>query len=95
MDTGPLLQLATIYGCGFVQVVCSASPATLERRYRQRTLTGERHPGHTESESLDDTVSRLLGGRWEALALPGPVITVNTDAEVELNEIISTLRRAL
>lgn len=76
MDTELLLELADRCGCRFVQVVCSASAATLEQRYRQRSLTGERHPGHTESESLDETVSRLLAGRWDALDVPGPVITV-------------------
>jgi len=95
VDAGPLLELADVYGCRYIQVVCSASAATLEQRYRQRSLTGERHPGHTQSESLDETVSRLLTGRWDALDLPGPVIAVDTDAEVDMNNIVSVVRRAM
>jgi len=95
VDTGPLLELADVSGCRYIQVVCSASAATLEQRYRQRSLTGERHPGHTQSESLDETVSRLLTGRWDALDLPGPVIAVDTDAEVDMNNIVSVVRRAM
>ena len=94
-DTGALLQLGTDHGCQFIQVVCRASAATLEQRYRQRSLTGERHPGHTESELLDETVSRILTGRWDALDLPGPVITVNTDAEVDVSRVASCVRQAM
>src|SRR5262249_20202092 len=48
-DTAPLRQLTERSGCRFVQVVCTASTRTLVERYRTRSLTGERHPGHTES----------------------------------------------
>jgi predicted kinase len=94
-DTGPLLELADAYGCRYIQVVCSASAASLEQRYRQRSETGERHPGHTQSESLEETISRLLTGRWDALDLPGPVIAVDTDAEVDVNTIASGIRRGM
>jgi predicted kinase len=95
MDTGPLLELADVYGCRYIQVVCSASAATLEQRYRQRSETGERHLGHTQSESLDETVSRLLAGRWDALDLTGPLIRVDTDAEVDVDTVISAIRHAM
>ena len=95
MDTGPLQELADVYGCRYIQVVCTASAATLEQRYRQRSETGERHPGHTQSESLDETVSRLLAGRWDALDLTGSVIRVDTDAEVDVNTVLSAIRQGM
>src|SRR5262249_19586607 len=55
-DTPQLRRLAEHQPCRFVQLVCTASRATLEERYRRRTMTGERHPGHTQSEALEETV---------------------------------------
>jgi predicted kinase len=78
-DTPPLRELAERFGCRFVQVVCTASGSTLIERYKRRIETGERHPGHTESEPLEETLSRVLNGCWEALDLEGPVITVDTE----------------
>ena len=49
-DAPRLLELAERWPCCFVQVVCTASQSTLTERYRRRIATGERHPGHTESE---------------------------------------------
>jgi predicted kinase len=97
-DTPKLVQLADIFACRFVQVVCTATRSTLEERYRRRITTGERHPGHTESEQLDETLERLFTGRWEALALAGPVI--NVDAETPptaavLDNIVCQVRRAM
>src|ERR1051326_7721157 len=66
-----IARLAQRHGCRYIQLVCSASAATLEQRYSQRSQTGERHPRRTQSESLEVTVSRLLAGRWDALDLPG------------------------
>jgi predicted kinase len=97
-DTPKLLKLAEMSGCRFVQVVCTASKSTLIDRYRQRILSGERHPGHTESEQLEETIAQLFTGKWEALALGGPVISVDTEvlpsAEV-LEHILSQVRRAI
>ena len=78
-DTPELRKLAEASGCRFFQVVCTASAATLAKRYRHRIAAGERHPGHTESEPLEEVLARLFNGRWEALALEGPVLTVNTE----------------
>jgi predicted kinase len=62
-DTDDLRRLGDSSGCRFVQVVCTASPQTLVERYRRRSLTGERHPGHTESEALDASRFVRLHGR--------------------------------
>jgi hypothetical protein len=97
-DTPGLLALAETSGCGFVQVVCTTSADTLVERYKRRILTGERHPGHTESEALEDTLTRLVNGRWHALELPGPVITVDTEAPLlaaQIDLIADQVRAAL
>jgi hypothetical protein len=80
-DTPPLRQLGEKFACRFVQVVCTASGPTLVERYKRRIVTRERHPGHTESEPLEETPSRLLNGRWDALDLDGPVIHVDTERQ--------------
>ncbi len=78
-DTPPLRQLGEKFACRFVQIVCTASGPTLVERYKRRIVTRERHPGHTESEPLEETLSRLLNGHWDALDLDGPVIHVDTE----------------
>jgi predicted kinase len=97
-DTPKLLKLAEMYGCRFVQVVCTASRSTLEERYRCRSTSSERHPGHTQSEQLEETLERLFTGRWEALALEGPVISVETETLVTaaiLESIVCQVRQAM
>ena len=80
-DTPPLRQLADTFACRFVQIVCTASGPTLVERYKRRIVTGERHPGHTESEPLEETLSRLLDGHWDSLEVDGPVIYVDTERQ--------------
>ncbi|MBV9579279.1 MAG: AAA family ATPase [Chloroflexi bacterium] len=90
-DTADVRQLAATTRCRYVQVVCTARPDTLVERYRSRSLTGERHPGHTESESLEDTLTRLVNRRWDALDIDGPVITVDTESfpsEAQIEAIV-------
>jgi predicted kinase len=97
-DTDNLRRLADRSGCRFVQVVCTASPPTLVERYRRRSLTGERHPGHTESDDLDETLARLMNGRWDALDLEGPVITVETEVlppDGQIEQIVEQVRDVL
>ncbi|MBV9544274.1 MAG: AAA family ATPase [Chloroflexi bacterium] len=97
-DTDSVRMLAETSRCRFVQLVCSASPQTLVDRYRRRSLTGERHPGHVQSEALDETLERLASGRWDALDLEGPVITVDTEvlpSEGQIEHIVEQVRDVL
>jgi predicted kinase len=97
-DTPKLLELAEMSGCRFVQVVCTASKSTLAERYRRRSLSRERHPGHTESEQLEETIAQLLTGKSEALALEGPVISIDAErwpSSAILENIVCQVRRAL
>jgi hypothetical protein len=94
-DTPRLRQLAEKVACRFVQVVCTASGPTLVERYKRRIVARERHPGHTESEPLEDALSRLLNGHWGALDLEGPVIHVDTErlAPDYLDALVEEIRQ--
>ena len=97
-DTPHLRHLGETHPCRFVQVVCTASRSTLAERYRRRIATGERHTGHTESEPLEETLSRLLDGRWEALDVEGPVFTVDTDGGIDsatVDSLLEQIRQAI
>jgi predicted kinase len=82
-DTSRLRDLGDHHRCRFAQVVCSASGPTLVERYMQRIASGDRHPGHTDSEDLQDIVRQLLTQpeRWDAMEVDGPVFRVRTDGE--------------
>jgi predicted kinase len=84
-DAPRFRQLAEQFGCHFIQVVCTASGPTLVERYKRRIESGERHRGHTESDSLDDILSRLLTECWDALDLEGRVFYVDTGAETPID----------
>jgi predicted kinase len=77
-DTPEFQALGHRYGCQFIQLVCSADPATLAARFEHRARSGERHPGHRDHLHLEEWRTRLDGERWEAMALGGHVVAVDT-----------------
>jgi predicted kinase len=84
-DEPQLLALGVDFGCRFVQVVCTAPPEVLVERFVRREETGERHPGHAGPASFDALLPRIRNERWDAMALPGPVLTVDTtNADVDI-----------
>jgi predicted kinase len=98
-DTSRLHDLAAHHRCQFVQVVCSASGPILVARYTERNASGNRHPGHSESEDLPDVLRQLLTQpeRWEAMDVDGPVFRVKTDLELspDVGALANAIRIAL
>ena len=80
-----------------MQVVCSADPAVLERRYRDRAA--ERHPGHLDgdAETLAAILDDVRAGRYGPLPLDGPVLEVDSTAldDRAICDVISAVRRAI
>jgi predicted kinase len=78
--TRQFLELKRNHALRFLQILCHAEGAVLQRRFEQRRAGGGRHPGH-----LDDVLSRELGpmlrrGRSVPLEIGGQVVEVDTTA---------------
>lgn len=68
-------------GAEFVQVHCHAESAVLIERFRERTFSGHRHPGHVDEQSLAEIESELRSTEQAPLPLPGPVIDCDTSGD--------------
>jgi len=61
----------------FFQVLCHAEGSVLWERFRQRAISGSRHPGHADTadpERFRDTITR---GRIDPLDLPGDLLELD------------------
>jgi predicted kinase len=91
-DTPRFRELHTHFGCRFIQVVCTADTTTLIDRFSRRATSGDRHPGHADASSLHDLLPRIASERWDALDLPGPVLTIDsTTGQIDIDELVHRL----
>ena len=71
-------RLARAYPHTNVQVNCFAEPAILRARFRRRSLSGERHPGHQDHLPRDPSLDAPIPGRTPPLEIGGHVIELDT-----------------
>jgi predicted kinase len=76
--TTNLRTLAHQHEYQLCQILCCTTPSVLIARLRQRTQSGERHPGHADYEDIDQFEAADIQGYYEPLALDGPHIDVDT-----------------
>lgn len=77
-SSGDFRRLVTTTGARFIQVQCVADGAVLLDRFTARSVSVERHPGHSDDTNLSEFRSDLLAGRYEPLDVPGDLLTVDT-----------------
>ena len=88
----PVFQgFAKRYGCYFIRVGASPQVPRWSSASSNGFLSGERHPGHADAETLAEWRTALLDQRWDALDLPGPVLTVNTEGSVDVEALVARL----
>lgn len=80
-----------------LQVLCGGDGEEMLRRFEQRVASGERHPGHADSTTVDEFRAELLKGWFDPLDLPGAVIKVDTTdfKQVDYGEITARVRQWL
>jgi predicted kinase len=94
-STPVLRRLARDYPHTSVQVNCAADPAVLRARFRQRSLSGERHPGHQDHRLCDASLDAPLPGRTPALEIGGHVIELDTSdfAQIDYDRLVARIAR--
>jgi energy-coupling factor transporter ATP-binding protein EcfA2 len=76
--------MAAAGGVPPIEVFCRCPPAEVLRRFKARA--SRRHPGHLDHQTVDELRAKLERGT-APLALGGPLLEVDTGAEVEVEAV--------
>lgn len=97
MAATELKRLQARYPCRIVQVLCWAEVKTLIERYRSRNDSGERHPGHIQTDMMDEVEAYLAQGTWDPIAIESDVIDVDTSdlTSVDYRALLEDVSRAI
>jgi predicted kinase len=88
-------RLAREYPHTSIQVNCVADPAILASRFRKRSLSEERHPGHQDHLPPDPRFDSPISGRMPPLGIVGHVIELDTSdfAQLDYDLLYSRIRQ--
>ncbi len=87
-----LTRLEQHYDFRCIQILCMTDPDILMRRYNQRTLSGERHPGHGDELITATLADTLFDEPFPAIPYAGLLIEVDTN-QPEMIDMNNLLRR--
>lgn len=68
-DTEKLKRLQDKYDCNLIQIHCYAPISVALARFKARSLSGERHPGHVDHLILEEMAENIKKGGYELLEL--------------------------
>jgi predicted kinase len=80
-----------------IQIVCDSDRETLFQRFKSRANSGNRHPGHSDQDVLEELYVNLANNSSHVLDIGGTVIEVDTTdfAKVDYQGILNQVKRSL
>ncbi len=93
---GKFIDLKKKYDFMPFQVRCITDGEILLDRFAERANSGNRHPGHIDSESLDEWRPILLQGKIEAMDIEGEVFDIDTSNfdKIDYDKLVSAIESA-
>jgi predicted kinase len=61
-----------------LQIMCQCDGKILFERFKKRSESGERHPGHCDNSNYDEFKEILLKGKFEPMNIGGEIIVFDT-----------------
>lgn len=77
-DDKRFLDLQKKYDFRVFQIMCKSNGEILFERFKKRSESGERHPGHVDDQNYDEFKEILLKGEHRALNIGGKVFDIDT-----------------
>ncbi len=96
-DTAKFLALKKRYGFTPLWIQCVADGAVLFERFKRRSESEERHPGHCDRSCYGEFRERLLEGRLPPLDIGGHLIEIDTTDfdEIDHTAVFAEIDRIL
>jgi predicted kinase len=77
-DEKRFLNLKKKFGFKTLQIACKTDGKILYDRFKKRSESGQRHPGHCDNKNYDEFRETLLDGEYPPLGIGGEILEVNT-----------------
>jgi predicted kinase len=85
------------YDAESIQIICDSNRETLFQRFKARAEAGGRHPGHGDSDVLEELYASLADNSSQVLDIGGTVIEVDTTdfAKLDYQKILKQVNAGL
>jgi predicted kinase len=79
------------------QILCQTDGEVLAQRFRERSKSGERHPGHLDHLYYDGFREASLEGGREALDIGGEILEVDTTdfQKIDYDQLLEAIKQSL
>lgn len=96
-DTKPILEMLSKFGYQSLQIMCQCDGQILFERFKKRSESSERHPGHNDTKNYEEFKEMLLRGKLDPLEIDGEILTFDTtDFEnVDYDTIYDKIRQLI
>lgn len=93
-DTKRFLDLKKKYDFSTIQIMCKTNGEILFERFKRRSESGLRHPGHVDDKNYNEFKEDLLKGGFEPLDIGGKVFEVDTSDfdSIDYDEILRMIK---
>ncbi len=97
MAAQTFLELKSKYYFEPFQIQCRTAGRVLFQRFKERSKSGSRHPGHVDHLNYDEMQEALLKGKHEAMDIGGQVLEVDTTdfGAIDYATLFQAIRSAL
>lgn len=95
-DKSRFEDLKRKYPVKIIEVLCFAEGRVLFERFKERALSGKRHPGHVDHLCLEEQEKILMKGRAEPMGV-GDLIEVETSdlSKIDYSKVVDRIRQKL
>ncbi len=96
-DTKPISEMLSKYGYQSLQIMCQCDGPVLFERFKKRSESSERHPGHNDSKNYEEFKDILLKGKLEPLEIEGEKLVFDTTdfEKADYNTVFEKIRKQL
>ncbi len=77
-ESQEILSRLNRFNYSSLQVMCQCDGQILFDRFKKRSESGDRHPGHCDTGNYDELQDSLLQGKYLPLNLDSPIITFDS-----------------
>lgn len=96
-EAKPISEMLSKFGYQPLQIMCQCNGQILLERFKKRSESSERHPGHNDTKHYEESKEMLLRGKLDPLEIGGELLTLDTTdfGSVDYNTVYDKIQQLI